>query len=332
MIKLKLQNTKIGYVLKKKSKILLQNSNISAEEGELIALIGINGSGKSTLLRTIIGLQQVLSGNIIINGINQTKYNKSDLAKIIAYVSSEIIQTKYLKVKDVVSLGRFPHQKFTDQNSEKDKKIIETALKTVGMSNFKDRYISEISDGERQKIMTARALAQDTDIILADEPAAFLDLESKFALYNLLSDTAKNSNKTIIFSTHDLNIALKYCDKVWLIRNKTIYEGSPEDLILNGMLQNIFSDKHVIFNSETFEFSVKADKKYPVKIINNYQSEDFRNIIINGLKRKGFYVSDMPDIPVIETKKNKNFIIIKNNKRYEAKNIYDLLKIFGNKK
>ncbi|MCF6183503.1 MAG: ABC transporter ATP-binding protein [Bacteroidales bacterium] len=332
MIKLKLQNTNIGYVLKKKSKILLQNINISAEEGELIALIGINGSGKSTLLRTIIGLQQVLSGNIIINGINQTEYNKPDLAKIIAFVSSEIIQTKYLKVKDVVSLGRFPHQKFTDQNSEKDKKFIKTALETVGMSNFKDRYISEISDGERQKIMTARALAQDTDIILADEPAAFLDLESKFALYKILSNTAKNSGKTIIFSTHDLNIALKYCDKVWLIRNKTIYEGSPEDLIVNGMLQNMFSDKHVIFNSETFEFSVKSDKKYPVKIINNSQSDNLKNIVINGLQRKGFYISDKPGIPIVKTERNSNFIIIKNNKRYEAKNIYDLLKILGNKK
>jgi len=324
--KLSIQNADIGFNLKKGTKELLQNINISAEKGELIALIGINGSGKSTLLRTIIGLQELLSGEIKIDGKNNSEYTKIESAKKIAFVSSEIIQTKYLKVKDIVALGRYPHQTFSNQNSEKDKKIIESALETVGMSDFKERLITEISDGERQKIMTARALAQETDIILLDEPAAFLDLENKFSLYKILSQTAQNLNKTIIFSTHDLNIALKYCDKVWLIKDKNIYEGSPEDLFLKGMLQNIFSDKHVFFNSDTFEYSVKFNRKFPINVINSSQSFKLEKVIINALQRKGFYESDSEKSKSLEIINNNKFIIKNYENRFEYTGIYELIK------
>lgn len=325
--KIIIQNANIGFQLKTETKHLIHNINISGDKGELIALIGINGSGKSTLFRTVIGLQKLLSGKIIIDGKNITEYKKTETAKKIAFVSSEIIQTKYLKVKELVALGRYPHQSSFNQNSEKDKGIVESALKTVGMNDFKENLITEISDGERQKIMTARALAQDTDIILLDEPAAFLDLANKFALYKILSDTSQKLNKTIIFSTHDLNIALKYCDKVWLIKDKTIYEGAPEDLFSEGIFQNIFSDQHVIFNTGTFEFSVKLKQKYPVNIINRSDSEELKHIINNALLRKGFYKSDKTEkisIEIINTKKQ----IIKNNKNiFETKNIYELLKV-----
>jgi len=329
MSKIELKNTDIGFRLKKETKILLKNINISGKEGELIALIGINGSGKSTLLRSVIGLQELLSGEIITDGKNHTKYNKIESAKKIAFVSSEIIQTKYLKAEDLVALGRYPHQTLSNQNSEKDKKIIKSALETVGMLDFKEKLITEISDGERQKVMTARALAQETDIILLDEPAAFLDLANKFALYKILSDTCRNLNKTIIFSTHDLNIALKYCDKVWLIKDKKIYEGSPEDLFLSGMLQNIFSDKHVFFNPDTFEFSVSVDKKFPVNINNISQSAKLKNIIITALRRKGFFQSDKKEEITIEIINIRKLIIIEKEKRFEAKNIYELLKILS---
>jgi len=327
MLKINLQEADIGFRLKKGTKKLLKNINITAEKRELIALIGINGSGKSTLLRTIIGLQELLSGKIIIDEKNIKEYHKIESAKKIAFVSSEIIQTKYLKVKDLTALGRYPHQSFSNQNSEKDKGIIESALETVGMSDFKERLITEISDGERQKVMTARALAQDTDIILLDEPAAFLDLANKFALYKILSHTSQNLNKTIIFSTHDLNIALKYCDKVWLIKDKTIYEGAPEDLFLKGIFQNIFSDQHVIFNPGTFEFSVKLNQKYPVNIINHSNSEELNPIIINALHRKGFYKSEKPEKIKIEIISSEKFIIKNNEHYFEVSDIYKLLKI-----
>ena len=325
--KLSIQNAEIGFRLKKGTERLLQNINISAVKGELIALIGINGSGKSTLLRTIIGLQELLLAFLATRCRLLSQSTKIESAKKIAFVSSEIIQTKYLKVTDLVALGRYPHHTFSNQNSEKDKKIIESALETVGMSDFKERLITEISDGERQKIMTARALAQETDVILLDEPAAFLDLANKFSLYKILSQTAQNLNKTIIFSTHDLNIALKYCDKVWLIKDKKIYEGSPEDLYLNGMLQNIFSDKQVFFNSDTFEYSVKLYRKFPINVINSSQSDKLEKVINNALKRKGFYESDSEKSKSLEIINNKEFIIKFHENRFEIKNIYELMKI-----
>ncbi len=323
--KITLINANIGFRLKRENKTLLKNINTTADKGELIALIGINGSGKSTLLRSLIGLQEILSGKILIDGKNRTEYRNKESAKKIAFVSSEIIRTKYLKVKDLVALGRYPHQRFSDQNSEKDKKIIKSALETVGMLDFEEKLISEISDGERQKVMTARALAQETEIILLDEPAAFLDLANKFALYKILSDTCRNLNKTVIFSTHDLNIALKYCDKVWLIKDKKIYEGAPEDLILQNVFQNIFSDKHVFFNPDTFEFSVSIDKKFPINIKTS-QSEKLNKIIINALHRKGFYKSEKKEEITVEIINSEKQIIIKKGKRFETKNIYKLLK------
>ena len=324
-LKISVQNATVGFRLKKKDKKLLKNITVSGEEEELIALIGINGSGKSTLLRTLIGLEVLLSGEIKIDGKNHNEYNKTESARKIAFVSSEIVNTRYLKVKDLVALGRFPHQKISNQYSEKDKRIVDTALKTVGMHDFKERLITEISDGERQKVMTARALAQETDIILLDEPAAFLDLANKFSLYKILSDTAKKLHKTVIFSTHDLNIALKYCDKVWLIKNKTIVEGAPEDLFLSGILQNIFPDGHVIFNALSFEFSVKTEPHTPVNIFFEESSEEIKLAVLNALKRKGFYRTEEKTKISVRIKKN-DYKIFTDDYTFFADSINNLLK------
>ncbi len=324
---IKIKSATAGYFSKKEKIDIISEINISAEVGELIALIGINGSGKSTLLRSIAGLHKLLSGNIFIDNKKQSEYDKISFAKKTAFVSSEIINSKYLKVKDVVALGRFPHQKISGRLTEKDNKIITEAFETVGIPHLKEKYINEISDGERQKVMTARALAQKTDIILLDEPAAFLDLANKFSLYKILSDTAQKLEKTIIFSTHDLNIALKYCDKVWLIKNKTIYEGAQEDLFLSGLLSNIFSDKNVIFNSDTFEFSVRNDKIIPVNIVCNKNLTTVKEAVINALKRKSFYpVNKEADIK-IEIKNQGDYKIFTDDYTFNANNIYNLAKI-----
>ncbi len=324
---IKIKSATAGYFSKKEKIDIISEISISAKVGELIALIGINGSGKSTLLRSIAGLHKLLSGNIFIDNKKQSEYDKISFAKKTAFVSSEIINSKYLKVKDVVALGRFPHQKISGRLTEKDNKIITEAFETVGITHLKEKYINEISDGERQKVMTARALAQKTDIILLDEPAAFLDLANKFSLYKILSDTAQKLEKTIIFSTHDLNIALKYCDKVWLIKNKTIYEGAPEDLFLSDLLPNIFSDKNVIFNSDTFEFSVRNDKITPVNIVCNKNLTTVKEAVINALKRKGFYpVNKEADIK-IEIKNPGDYKIFTDDYTFNANNIYNLAKI-----
>ncbi len=327
MAALQFEHIDIGYKLKNGNKNVLQNLNISAEQGELIALIGVNGSGKSTLLRSVVGIREILSGKLIIDGKNISGYRKVDLAKKIAFVSSEIIRTKYLKVFDTVALGRFPYQNISNRHSEKDKKITEDALALVGMYAFKDKLINEISDGERQKVMTARALAQDTDIILLDEPTSFLDLENTFALYKILYETAHSRNKTVIFSTHDINIALKYCDKVWLIKDEKIIEGSPEDLIFAEAFQSMFSDNHIVFNQETFEFTVNIHQKFPVNLINRSKTTLLKKIVLNALNRRAFYVSEKPQEYSIEIVSANKFILKTEKENIETASIYELMKV-----
>ncbi len=325
MQKIKISKAEIGYISRNNNKILLSNLNLSAKAGENIALIGINGSGKSTLLRTIAGTEKLIFGSIEIEGKKNNEYSVVEFARILSIVSSEIISTRYLKVKDLVSLGRFPHQSFSKKQSEKDVSIIDTALSVTGAKHLSDKYISEISDGERQKVMIARALAQDTDILLLDEPTAFLDIENKYAVYKILSETARKQNKCIIFSTHDLNITLKFADKVWLIKDNSIYEGAPEDLILSGVFATIFSNKDVYFNKLTNEFSVKFKEKYPIKLINDSKLDLIEKVTINALKRKSFFLSDKTGIPEISILEDSSWKLNFNKEIFLFKNIYDLL-------
>ncbi len=322
-----LHKTEIGYRLKNGNKSLLKNLNLKACKGELIALAGVNGSGKSTLLRSLAGLGKPLSGNILIGDKSPESYGKKEFARKVAFVSSEISGIRYLKVKDLVALGRFPHQNFIERNTEKDKKAVNSAMQITGILKLKDKYTDEISDGERQKAMTARALAQDTDIILLDEPASFLDTANKFALYEILSDACIYSGKTIIFSTHDLNIALKYSDKVWLIKNGNIYEGAPEDLIYNKIFDDIFPKGKIIFRPETGEFSVKFEKKHAVKIIDEANDGIKLRLLENALLRKGFYNSDEESDLIIRVYEN-GFSLVKGKNEYKGiANFYELLKI-----
>jgi len=323
---IRIQNTEIGYLTKKNKLILLSNINLTAKKGENIALIGINGSGKSTLLRSIAGTQKLLSGDIKINGFEVNKYTTADLAKKLAIVSSEVINARFLKVKDLVSLGRFPHQSLSKKQTNNDIQIVNNALVITGILHLSEKNINEISDGERQKVMIARALTQDTDIILLDEPTAFLDIENKYSVYNILSRTAKEQNKTIIFSTHDLNIALKHADKVWLIKDKTIYEGAPEDLILSDIFQDFFKNENVKFDKRINEFSVEFPQKYPIKIIDNSNYSLFKLLIKSALSRNSFYFSEENNIPEIIINKNKTWTLIINNKKYTFKTIYEMMR------
>ncbi len=324
--KIEIIDAEIGYSVKKGQNILLANINLSAEKGENIALIGINGSGKSTLLRSISGIQKLLSGRINIDEKQIEKYTPVDLAKKLAIVSSEIINTGYLKVKDLVRLGRFPHQSFSKKQSDNDLNIINEALSVTGILHLSDKNINEISDGERQKVMIARALAQDTEIILLDEPTAFLDIENKYSVYNILSKTASEQNKTIIFSTHDLNIALKHADKVWLIKDNTIFEGAPEDLILQDSFSNLFKNKDVYFNKLTNEFSIQHQNKYPVKLINQTGSDILEQVTINALNRKQFYIDNTTQKLIVEIQKDNQWVFKTENKTEKFNSIYSLIK------
>ncbi len=324
---LEIQNAAFGYKTNIKSSYLLNNINISAEKGDNIALIGVNGSGKSTLLKTIAKLIPLREGNIFVNNTNINSYGIKEYAKIVGFVSSEIVKAGFLNVVDLVAMGRFPYLNFTVSLSDSDYKIINNALELTESASLKDRLINEISDGERQKVMIARALVQNTDIILLDEPTSFLDLSNKFSVYRLLNKISSESNKTVIFSTHDLNIAIKYAHKIWLIKNKTIMEGAPEDLILNNAFIDVFEKKFVYFNAVTNEFDVKFEKKYPICVINRSGSDLLYKLTINALQKIGFYDSDINKNIQLIINNNNSWNSVFGNINKSSENLYDTVKI-----
>jgi len=325
-IKIEIIDASIGYFTKKSNSIILSNINLTAQKGENIALIGVNGSGKSTLLRSISGNQDLLSGKIKIDTLEINKYKPIDLAKKLSIVTSEIINTRFLKVKDLVGLGRFPHQSFSKKIDNTDTKIVRETLEITGTLHLAEKNINEISDGERQKVMIARALAQDTDIVLLDEPTAFLDIQNKYSVYNILSRTAKEQNKTIIFSTHDLNIALKHADKVWLIKDDKIYEGAPEDLILKDVFNHLFKSNEVSFNKLTNEFSVNFPKKYSILITDNLNDKLVNRLTINALMRNRFYVSKENSLSELVINKDKTWDLFYEEQKYSFSNIYEMMR------
>lgn len=251
----------IGFVSGRVRRALLPPFHGSAEKGELIAVIGKNGIGKSTLLRTFAGLQALLSGELAIDSKSITEYSRIQLSARIGYISTEIIKVSNMRVFDLVSLGRFPHTNWYGRLDPDDHNAIIEALSKTGMTEFRDRPISELSDGERQRAMIAMVLAQDAGIMVMDEPTAFLDVSSKFEIMQLMHDLTRNREKTIIFSTHDLAMAIRQADKIWILNEQGLIEGAPEDLMLAGSFRTLFDKSKVQFNSRDGSFSVPNDEK-----------------------------------------------------------------------
>ncbi len=238
-------------------KAILQGLNLSAGKCELVALIGRNGTGKSTLMRTIAYLQPAISGDAIIAGKSLKQYTRSELAGVLSIVSTETVGSLHLSVKQLVAYGRFPYTNWIGRLSDDDKVLIQDAMRLVGIEHLADKNLFEISDGERQKAMIARTIAQDTDLILLDEPTAFLDMPNKYEIIRLLHHFTRVKKKTIIFSTHDLNIAMQEADKLWLMEGRSLHEGAPEDLVLNHQLARIFEGTKLLFDDHRGEFKIK---------------------------------------------------------------------------
>jgi iron complex transport system ATP-binding protein len=251
----------VGYGAGKSEKIVLNNINATAAKGELIAVIGRNGSGKSTLLRSIAGLQRHYSGKIYLEDIEIQKFSQKQLAKTVGFVSTEIVKAPNMSVYDLVALGRFPHTDWTGRIDSENENHILKALSDTGMTEMSSRCVAELSDGERQRAMITRVLAQNASLMIMDEPTAFLDIAGKYEIFNLLHKIAKENRKTIIFSTHDLQMVLNCADKIWALSNSALFEGSPETLIQNGVFDKIFDSANIKYDSEHGTFAFKMRKK-----------------------------------------------------------------------
>lgn len=233
---IELHNFSIGY----ESRKLLDNVNAAMNAGSLTALIGRNGSGKSTLLRAIAGLNSKYTGNIVIDGLDITKINTHELAHRLAFVNTQRTRIANLTCLQLVGLGRTPYTDWIGRLSAKDTEAVEKALEAVGMQEYSGRTLDTMSDGECQRVMVARALAQDTPVILLDEPTSFLDLPNRYELCVLLGKLAHELNKCVLFSTHELEIAMRMCDNIALVDNPHLHIMPTDEMRKSGLIERLF--------------------------------------------------------------------------------------------
>ncbi|MDM3853609.1 MAG: ABC transporter ATP-binding protein [Aphanizomenon gracile PMC649.10] len=286
---LKTHNLTIGYKTSQKTiRNVAANISTSLQTGELVCLLGPNGAGKSTLLRTLAGMQPPIAGEVKLLEDDIYKLPPQELAKRLSLVLTEKIDVGMLSAYALVSMGRYPYTDWWGKLSSEDENIINWAIKSVGAVNLAQRNVSELSDGERQKIMIARALAQSPMVMLLDEPTAFLDLPRRVEIMQLLRQLARDTNQAILLSTHDLDLALRLADKIWLLGNHGIlHVGAPEDLILSGAFADTFRSEGVEFNIFSGEFNLNIPYKGEVKLIGEGVAAIWT---IRALERVGFTV------------------------------------------
>lgn len=250
---IRFENLTLGYG----NRTLIDSLTGEIRRGHLTALVGRNGTGKSTLLRAIAQLGDIASGEIFIDGKELSRISPSEMASKVALVTTDKVRIANLRCRDVVALGRAPYTNWIGRMQEQDNEIVEQSLAAVGMSDYADKTMDRMSDGECQRIMIARALAQQTPIILLDEPTAFLDMPNRYELCTLLRGLAHRENKSILFSTHELDIALELCDSIALISPPQMHILPTEEMIRSGHIERLFTTGVVSFDPETRTVSIK---------------------------------------------------------------------------
>lgn len=276
----------IGYKSKKKPVYIHKNIDFTLKKGKLTCLLGANGAGKSTLLRTLSSTQPLLGGELLLMGKDINSYSEKEISRTVGVVLTEKTQTGGLSVYELVSLGRQPHTGFFGRLSKHDNDVIYRALEAVGISHKAKSYTAELSDGERQKAMIAKALVQECPIILLDEPTAFLDVVSRIEIMTLLHKLAKEEEKAILMSTHDIEQALVLSDYLWLLTSEGLYSGVTEDVILSGKMNTLFPDSEISFDlmHGVYSPTVKSEKA----IILKAENEVLKHWTQNALNREGY--------------------------------------------
>lgn len=264
--------------------------NIALHAGELTCLLGANGAGKSTLLRTLSGAQPSLSGDVCINGKPLKEISRHNLSQTIGVVLTDKTAIGGLTVREVVALGRQPHTGFFGILSSHDKQVVEESLEACGIADKGARYMASLSDGERQKVMIAKALAQECPIVLLDEPTAFLDIVSRIEVMSLLHRIATEHHRAILLSTHDIEQALVLSDRLWLLsREKGLTSGVTEDLILSGCLNDLFPHSDIHFDPLHGSYYPTVHRHKSATVV--CHDETLLHWAINLLNRNGYGAS-----------------------------------------
>lgn len=302
---LRLIGLSIGYT---STVITIGEKPINAYRDQTIALIGRNGCGKTTLLRAIAGLLHPLAGEVLADNIPIASLPPREKARLVAFAPTRHTPDGNVRVKELVMLARFPHQGWFKTTSPHDYAAVETAMRLTQTIPFADRPIGTLSDGERQRVWLAMALAQETPILLLDEPSAFLDFPSKGDLVVLLRQLARTTHRLIIYSTHDLQSALWCSDRLWIARNATLYDTLPEEAARSGILNAVFGTESSTFDPESFTFTLRtknASNRPRFRIVSAPEDPDFlyaRRVLL----RLGWQEAIMDNSGVITITKAQN--------------------------
>jgi iron complex transport system ATP-binding protein len=277
---------------------LFTDLNLSLEKGSLTCLLGANGSGKSTLLRTLAGLQDSISGSIFYEGDPKLLRHPSKRAKVFSVVLTDRTRVGLLKVRDFVALGRYPHTRWTGSFNKNDHEQVDWAIDCVNADSLATRFIHTLSDGEYQRVVLARALAQQTPMILLDEPTAFLDLPHRIEIMQILKKLVDSCGLTLLMSTHDLDLALEYANCFWLIRSGGSYtSGFPEDLLLSGKLETYLGGNNIVFDRSRGTFRAKMKPLINVQV----RGENaYLRWTQNVLEKNGIGVSELNHIATVK--------------------------------
>jgi len=328
---IQIKQLSIGYVnaASRSKGVILPPITAAVNSGELLALIGRNGIGKSTFLRTLAGQQPSIDGAVLIQGKPLFAYSRTELSRLVSFVGTDIVRIPHLKVFDLVAMGRFPYTNWMGRLKMNDKMLVYDALEMVGLRQLSWRNIDTLSDGERQRTLIARALVQHTPIIILDEPTAYLDIIHKYEIMNLLRQIAHHENKTVLFSTHDLIIALNVVDKIWMMTNTEIVEGAPEDLMVSAAFEKMLERTNLRFDriSGDFEMSHRLLKTIVV------QSRQDIRWVRHALERLHYKIIHNPatlpgDTPVLTYETGKGGVVrlqyTFNKEQQQFSSIYEL--------
>jgi iron complex transport system ATP-binding protein len=249
-------NLSVGYSTKKVKNTIASDLNLSLEAGKLIALVGANGVGKSTLLRTLTGIQKPLDGEVYLNSKSIHDFGALDLAQNLSVVLTEKLPPSNLTVFELIALGRQPYTNWLGKLSDEDYEKINNAIALTHIENLLDKKQYEISDGQLQIVLIARALAQDTPLIILDEPTTHLDLPHKVSVFKLLKKLSQETDKCILFSTHDVDLAIQLSDEMIVMTEETVVQDQPCNLITQGVFNSLFKDNAISFDGEKGKFVI----------------------------------------------------------------------------
>lgn len=292
----------VGYRLKKVVKPLISNINVALYGGEMVCLLGQNGVGKSTMIRTLLHLQPALSGKVYLHEKPFSQYTGLDMAKHVSLVLTDPIQTGNFTVRELVALGRSPYTSWTGQLSPLDWDKVQWAIDSTRINYIEDKRLYELSDGQLQKALIARAIAQDGQLIILDEPTAHLDMNNRVEIMRLLKELTSTTGKAILVATHELQLTLQLADQLWLTNfNEPLVSGTPEDLALSGQLKATYYHEGFEFDIKTGRAELPIQGQQPVRLLGH---GEWYYWTANALRRNGYYIADESTIVIKQTEQN----------------------------